>query len=154
VAIGPLVRPAGEGRSPAPLRFGLAEAPASFPGGPMQTGAITGYIDVAQVTLYVFWAFLRRPHFLASAEDKREGYRSSRTAPASSWCRASRPCRAPKTFLVRDGHTYTAPPGNIDNRPSRRSPNPGPARRCGRPAIRCSPASVRPPGSSARIAPT
>jgi photosynthetic reaction center H subunit len=93
----------------------------------MQTGAITGYIDVAQVTLYVFWAFFAGLIFWLRREDKREGYPlEKRTAPA--WCMVQGfpPMPRPKTFLVRDGHTYTAPPGNIDNRTVTASPNPGP----------------------------
>ena len=40
----------------------------------MQTGAITGYIDVAQVALYAFWIFFAGLIFYLRKEDKREGY--------------------------------------------------------------------------------
>jgi photosynthetic reaction center H subunit len=40
----------------------------------MQTGAITGYIDIAQVTLYAFWVFFAGLIFYLRREDKREGY--------------------------------------------------------------------------------
>ncbi len=40
----------------------------------MQVGAITGYIDVAQVTLYVFWVFFAGLIFYLRREDRREGY--------------------------------------------------------------------------------
>ena len=40
----------------------------------MQTGAITQYVDVAQVTLYVFWAFFFVLVFWMHREGKREGY--------------------------------------------------------------------------------
>ena len=40
----------------------------------MEKGAITGYIDVAQVTLYVFWAFFFGLVFWLRKEDRREGY--------------------------------------------------------------------------------
>lgn len=40
----------------------------------MQTGAITGYIDVAQLTLYAFWAFFAGLVLWLRREDKREGY--------------------------------------------------------------------------------
>ena len=40
----------------------------------MPTGAITQYIDVAQVTLYAFWIFFALLIFYLRREDKREGY--------------------------------------------------------------------------------
>ena len=62
----------------------------------LPTAALTGYIDVAQVTLYAFWLFFAGLIFYLRREDKREGYPldSDRTRPAAGWsCRASRPCR-------------------------------------------------------------
>ena len=40
----------------------------------MQTGALTGYFDVAQVALYGFWAFFAGLVYYLHREDKREGY--------------------------------------------------------------------------------
>ena len=40
----------------------------------MQIGAITGYFDVAQITLYAFWVFFAGVVFYCRREDKREGY--------------------------------------------------------------------------------
>lgn len=40
----------------------------------MQVGAITGYIDVAQVVLYGFWIFFAGLIFYLRREDRREGY--------------------------------------------------------------------------------
>ena len=40
----------------------------------MPTGAITGYIDVAQLVLYAFWIFFAGLIFYLRREDKREGY--------------------------------------------------------------------------------
>lgn len=40
----------------------------------METGAITGYIDVAQVVLYIFWAFFFGLVIYLLRENKREGY--------------------------------------------------------------------------------
>ena len=40
----------------------------------MQAGEITGYIDVAQVTLYAFWVFFAGLIIYLRSEDKREGY--------------------------------------------------------------------------------
>lgn len=39
-----------------------------------EVGALTGYIDVAQIVLYVFWAFFAGLIFYLHREDKREGY--------------------------------------------------------------------------------
>ena len=40
----------------------------------MQTGAITSYIDVAQLTLYAFWIFFAGLIYYLQRESKREGY--------------------------------------------------------------------------------
>jgi len=40
----------------------------------MPTGAITSYIDVAQLTLYAFWIFFAGLIYYLRREDKREGY--------------------------------------------------------------------------------
>ncbi|MBU6437489.1 MAG: photosynthetic reaction center subunit H, partial [Betaproteobacteria bacterium] len=40
----------------------------------MQTGAITGYIDVAQLVLYAFWVFFAGLIYYLHRENKREGY--------------------------------------------------------------------------------
>jgi photosynthetic reaction center H subunit len=40
----------------------------------MHTGAVTGYLDVAQIVLYVFWLFFAGLIIYLRKEDKREGY--------------------------------------------------------------------------------
>jgi photosynthetic reaction center H subunit len=40
----------------------------------MQTGALTEYLDVAQVVLYAFWVFFIALIFYIRQEDRREGY--------------------------------------------------------------------------------
>lgn len=40
----------------------------------MELGAVTEYIDVAQITLYVFWIFFFGLIFYLQAETRREGY--------------------------------------------------------------------------------
>ena len=40
----------------------------------MEIGAITEYVDVAQVVLYVFWIFFFLVIFYLHTENKREGY--------------------------------------------------------------------------------
>jgi photosynthetic reaction center H subunit len=75
----------------------------------MQAGAITGYIDVAQVALYAFWVFFAGLIFYLRKEDKREGYplisERSEDVRLDGFPRMPRP----KTFLLPHGGTYTAP---------------------------------------------
>ena len=40
----------------------------------MEVGAITGYIDAAQIVLYVFWVFFAFLVLHLHQESKREGY--------------------------------------------------------------------------------
>lgn len=40
----------------------------------MTAGAVTGYIDVAQLVLYAFWLFFGGLIIYLRREDKREGY--------------------------------------------------------------------------------
>jgi len=83
----------------------------------MPTGAITEYIDVAQIVLYVFWAFFAALILYLRREDKREGYplesdRSDRVRvegfPATP---------EPKVFALPHGGTYEAPNDATDARP-------------------------------------
>ena len=75
----------------------------------MQAGAITGYMDVAQVALYAFWIFFFGLIIYLRKEDKREGYPliSDRAdgARLDGWPRVP----APKTFLLPNGDTRMAP---------------------------------------------
>jgi photosynthetic reaction center H subunit len=79
----------------------------------MHTGAITSYIDVAQVTLYLFWFFFAGLIIWLRREDKREGYPliSDRSPHirVEGWP-APPP---PKVFKLAHGGTYEAP----NNRP-------------------------------------
>lgn len=79
-------------------------------------GTITGSLDVAQVTLYVFWLFFAGLIFYLRREDKREGYplESDRSARVRVQGFPSMP--APKTFLLPHGGSYTAPNDRIDDR--------------------------------------
>jgi photosynthetic reaction center H subunit len=92
----------------------------------MPTGAITGYIDVAQLVLYAFWIFFAALVFYLRREDKREGY--PLVSEPSAWTRTRvriqgfPPVPSPKTFLLPHGGTYTAPPGNPDQREIRAEP--------------------------------
>ncbi len=74
----------------------------------MQTGAITGYIDVAQIALYAFWIFFAGLIFYLRREDKREGYPLV-TERAGYFLQGFPTPPAPKTFLLANGSTVTAP---------------------------------------------
>jgi photosynthetic reaction center H subunit len=74
----------------------------------MQAGAITGYIDVAQVALYGFWIFFACLIFYLRREDKREGYPLVTDRP-DHFLEGVPRMPAPKTFLLPHGGSVTAP---------------------------------------------
>lgn len=84
----------------------------------MPTGAITSYIDVAQVALYAFWVFFAGLIFYIRQEDRREGYplendKTGKVGPRS-WLFVP----DPKTFILPHGHgTFSAPNKVRDKRP-------------------------------------
>lgn len=90
------------------------------------TGDLTGYIDVAQVVLYAFWVFFAGLVFYLRREDKREGYPldSDRTERSGGQVQVVGfpPLPRPKTFLLRDGTTRTAPREEAPSRPARSEP--------------------------------
>lgn len=75
----------------------------------MATGAITGYVDVAQIVLYVFWAFFAGLIYYLLRENKREGYPlvsdRSKHITVQGWP----PVPTPKTYLLPHGGTVQAP---------------------------------------------
>lgn len=75
----------------------------------MGNGAITSYIDVAQIALYAFWIFFAGLIYYLHREDKREGYplESDRSPHVKVQGWPSVP--GPKTFLLRDGRVVSAP---------------------------------------------
>jgi photosynthetic reaction center H subunit len=75
----------------------------------MPTGAITGYIDVAQLTLYGFWLFFAGLIFYLRREDKREGYPLVSDRPDHMIVEGLPRTPAPKTFLLPHGGMTTAP---------------------------------------------
>lgn len=87
------------------------------------SAAFTQYVDVAQVVLYVFWAFLAVIIIYLHTEDKREGYplESDRSGAIAvqGWPRVP----APKTYLLADGSTVQAPRAQPhDRRPIKAEP--------------------------------
>lgn len=79
----------------------------------MQDGA---YLDVAQVTLYVFWIFFGCLIYYLRREDKREGYPLDSTALGGGIVHGFPRMPDPKTYLLRDGHTATLPNHKNDRR--------------------------------------
>jgi len=74
----------------------------------MQTGAVTPYIDVAQLTLYAFWLFFLGLVIYLILENKREGFPLITSRPGER-LDGILPMPSPKTFLLRDGTTRTVP---------------------------------------------
>lgn len=83
----------------------------------MDKGAITSYIDVAQVTLYVFWIFFFGLIFWLRKEDRREGYPLESDPTGRVKDRGFLLIPRPKIFRLRSGDTYTAPHDKRDTRP-------------------------------------
>src|SRR4051812_30721725 len=73
------------------------------------TGALTGYLDVAQVVLYVFWAFFAGLIYYLRREDKREGYPLISDRSDRVTVQGFPPIPKPKTFLLPHGGTVQAP---------------------------------------------
>lgn len=81
----------------------------------METGAITGYIDVAQVTLYAFWIFFAGLIFYLRREDKREGYPLEADRAGRSTRLMGFPAfPGPKSFRTAHGHVHTVPNWKAD----------------------------------------
>ncbi|ABD08668.1 Photosynthetic reaction center H-chain [Rhodopseudomonas palustris HaA2] len=73
----------------------------------MQPGA---YLDLAQVTLYVFWIFFAGLLFYLRREDKREGYPLIPDTGTGRLRKTGIPASPdPKTYLLRGGATRTVP---------------------------------------------
>ncbi len=85
-------------------------------------GAITGYIDVAQLVLYAFWIFFAGLIIYLRREDKREGYplESERSPHIKVEGFPSMP--APKTFKLAHGGEVLAPQPEKDRRSIKAEP--------------------------------
>lgn len=75
----------------------------------MPKGAITEYIDVAQIVLYAFWIFFAGLIYYLRREDKREGYPLVYDGPQNWPYLNFPPIPEPKTYLLADGTTVMAP---------------------------------------------
>jgi len=72
-------------------------------------GAITQYIDAAQVVLYFFWAFFAYLVYYLRREDKREGYPLAFERPDTAPYLNFPPIPKSKTFVLPHGGTTLAP---------------------------------------------
>jgi photosynthetic reaction center H subunit len=82
----------------------------------MKTGAVTGYIDVAQIALYAFWIFFAGLIIYLRREDKREGYPLESDRSDRVRVQGFPAVPEPKTFKLADGGTVQAPRGDRDVR--------------------------------------
>ncbi|MBK5914856.1 photosynthetic reaction center subunit H [Rhodocyclus purpureus] len=84
----------------------------------MPSGAITSYVDVAQLTLYAFWIFFARLLIYLRREDKREGYPLEHDMAARTGSQGYNglpKAPDPKTFLLRSG-AEVQKPGPVNER--------------------------------------
>lgn len=82
----------------------------------MKLGQITSYIDVAQVTLYVFWIFFAGLLFYLRREDRREGYPLFSEPSNTYKDQGFLYIPPPKVFRLPNGGTAQAPTGKVDDR--------------------------------------
>lgn len=85
-------------------------------------GAITAYIDVAQVVLYAFWIFFAGLILYLRREDKREGYPLEAGLPDRVIAQGFPAIPEPKTFQLTHGGSVQAPAANGDTREVRAVP--------------------------------
>ncbi len=90
----------------------------------MEIGAVTDYIDVAQLALYAFWIFFAALVYYLRQEDRREGYplESDPGGVVASKFSLFFPIPRPKTFSLPDGSTVEAPNFERDTRQHKLEP--------------------------------
>lgn len=82
----------------------------------MPVGAITQYIDVAQLTILTFWAFFFALVFWIRREDKREGYPAeSQRMRTTKMMEGFPPMPKPKTFVLPHTGEKVVKPGPDKN---------------------------------------
>lgn len=75
----------------------------------MGTGAITQYIDVAQLVLYAFWIFFFWLIVYLVREGKREGFPLESDRPDYKVIEGWPPVPSPKSYTLSDGKVFYAP---------------------------------------------
>jgi len=76
----------------------------------------TQYIDLAQITLYLFWIFFFGLIYWLRKEDRREGYPLEKDNPRIVGATSNLLFPSPKRFLLPDGSHYMAPDFQRDTR--------------------------------------
>lgn len=74
----------------------------------MQVGAITGYIDLAQLLLYAFWIFFAGLIYYLAREGHREGYPMESDSLGRAVVKGF-PIPEPKVFKLANGHEVVVP---------------------------------------------
>ena len=82
----------------------------------MQSGAITQYIDVAQIVLYAFWIFFAGLIFYLHRENKREGYPLETEGRGRVVAQGFPAVPTPKSYLLRSGQVVMTPDPQRDDR--------------------------------------
>ena len=82
----------------------------------MIRGALTSYMDVAQVVLYAFFAFFAMLIWYLRREDRREGYPLESEATGRAGDRGFMLVPSPKTFLLANGSIVKKPNFERDTR--------------------------------------
>jgi photosynthetic reaction center H subunit len=85
----------------------------------METGAITQSIDVAQIVLYLFFAFFASLIYYLQREGQREGYPLVSDATGKTDTSTLLGMPEAKTYKLADGRNILAPSGKADMRPIR-----------------------------------
>lgn len=90
----------------------------------MTTGAITPYIDVAQLVLYAFWIFFAGLIYYLHRENKREGYplESDRSGGRIK-VQGFPAIPEPKTYRMADGSTVSVPNAKVSGQTLRAEPS-------------------------------
>jgi photosynthetic reaction center H subunit len=91
----------------------------------MSTGAITSYIDVAQLTLYAFWVFFAGLIYYLHRENKREGYPLESDRSPHIKVQGFPAMPEPKTYRLADGRVFRAPNPKREAAPQHAVPHAG-----------------------------
>lgn len=75
----------------------------------METGAITQYVDVAQIVLYMFWLFFAGLVYYLLRENHREGYPLDPGRPGGPTMGGWPPVPSPVEYRTADGHVHLSP---------------------------------------------
>jgi len=78
----------------------------------METGAITQYVDVAQIVLYMFWGFFAGLIYYLVREGHREGYPMDNGHLQGGPVQIGWPVPEPKVYKMADGREILAPDVN------------------------------------------